>query len=145
MTKEEYDIKKKERDRVLLVREKPYINAWISICSIMMFFVSFFMAYIMKGNDIGVTFVKSVVILVVSNVIARILALIWQVIIPKDQWLLMVHGRPEVDSRSERKIKEANRLLELEEEEARLLAEKAMANERSSEEMVLSTTSLNGT
>jgi len=142
MTREEYDVRQKEKTRVMLIREKPYVNAWISICSIMLFFISFFMAYVIKGHDIGTTFVKSAVILVVANLIARLLVMIWQVIIPKDQWLLMVHGRPDVDSRTDRKRKEAERLLALEEEEERLLVERAMASQRSSEEMVLTSTNM---
>jgi len=94
-----------------------YSNAWVSIFSIMMFFISFFMAYVMKGHDIGTTFVRSVIMLVVTNLIARFLVVMWQVIIPRDQWLLIVHGPPEVDSRTTRKQKALERLLELEEEE----------------------------
>jgi len=83
-----------------VLKEKQYVNAWTSICSTLMFFISFFTAYFVSGNEITTAFVKSVFILIVTNVILKGLVLIWQLSIPKEQWMLMVHGAPAVDSRS---------------------------------------------
>jgi hypothetical protein len=93
------------------IKQNDYTNSWISIFSIMMFFIAFFSAFFVAGNEIGGTFMKAVVVLIVTNIIARTLVTIWHFMVPKQQWLLIAHGPPEVDSRSVRIIKERERLL----------------------------------
>jgi hypothetical protein len=93
------------------VSPQHYTNAWISIFSIMMFFISFFGSYFVSGNEISVAFVKAVIVFFVSNLIARVLVFMWHISIPRDQWLLIVHGPPQVDSRQVRIQKERERLL----------------------------------
>ena len=84
----------------MVIKEKHYVGAWANICSIFMFFIAFFTAFFVVGHELSSSFVKSVFVLVVTNIIAKGLVLLWQVAIPKEQWLLMVHGAPAIDSRS---------------------------------------------
>jgi len=111
--------KAKEKEKLRLAKEKEkraiianhYSNSWITIFSIVMFFISFFGSYFVVGREMGLTFVKAVIVLVVANIMSRILVMLWNYTIPKDQWVLIVHGPPHVESRTERLIKERERLL----------------------------------
>ena len=87
----------------LVIKEKNYANSWSNIFSLLMFFISFFTSYIVVGYDISSAFVKGVFVLIVSNIISKILLLIWRYSIPKEQWLIMVHGAPAIDSRSQKR------------------------------------------
>ena len=119
----EKERKAKEREKLRLEKEKEkravkatqYSNAWVTIFSILMFFFSFFGSYFVVGREMGLTFVKAVIVLIVSNIISRILVMLWNFTIPKDQWALIVHGPPQVESRTERLRKERERLLANEE------------------------------
>jgi len=88
------------------IKEKHYTNSWMTIFSILMFFVSFFAAYFVSGNELSNAFVRSCFVLIVANVLSRILVIVWNCSIPKDQWLLIVHGPPSIDSRSVKLRKE---------------------------------------
>jgi hypothetical protein len=88
------------------MREKHYTTSWVNIFSIIMFFVSFFTAYFVSGNELSNAFVKSCYVIFVANVLSRILVFVWNLAIPKEQWLLIAHGPPEVESRSIRMQKE---------------------------------------
>ena len=92
----------------VVIKEKNYVTAWTSIFSITMFFISFFSSYLTVGHEITSAFVKSVFVLIVAHIISNILVLIWRFMIPKEQWLLIVHGPPEIQSRSQKR----NALLE---------------------------------
>ena len=89
-----------------MIKEKQYTKAWVSIFSILMFFISFFATYFGSGIEIGTAFVRAVFVLFITNLIARFLVFLWQISIPRDQWLLIVHGPPDVLSRSEKLKKE---------------------------------------
>jgi len=87
-----------------------------------MFFISFFAAYFVSGNELSSAFVRSCFIFIVANILSRILVIVWNCSIPKDQWLLIVHGPPTVDSRSvklrkERESFNLDTVVEREEEE----------------------------
>ena len=83
-----------------MIKQKNYENAYASIFSIIIFFISFFAAYFVAANDISVAFVKSGFVLIITYAVAKILILIWRFAMPKDEWLLIVHGPPSIESRS---------------------------------------------
>ena len=120
------------------IKEKHYTNSWATIFSILMFFASFFLTYFNAKNDLGIAFIKSFFILIVSYVIARILVAIWHVSIPREQWMILVHGPQEVDSRQVkiRKEREREAQIALETLEA-LEAMKAKNKEDIGEEVIL--------
>jgi len=100
------------------MHEKHYTNSWIMIVTIMMFFISFFASYFVSGNELSSAFVKSCFVLFVANILSRILVIVWNLTIPKDQWMLIVHGPPAVERRSVRMQKERKNInLEAEIEE----------------------------
>ena len=102
------------------MHEKHYTNSWIMIVTIMMFFISFFAAYFVSGNELSSAFVKSCFVLFVANILSRILVMVWNLTIPKDQWMLLVHGPPPIERRSVRMQKErinVNLETEIEEDE----------------------------
>jgi len=87
----------------LELREKNYVNAWTTIFSVVMFFISFFTAYFGVGQDLSVAFIKSMFVLFVAHILSKILIFVWKISIPHEQWMFIVHGRPPVDSRSEKR------------------------------------------
>jgi hypothetical protein len=97
------------------IKSDHYASAWVTIFSIFLFFVSFFTCYFVGTQDIASAFIRSVVVLIFANIIGRLLVMMWHFAIPKQQWALIVHGPPPVDSRSTRIIKERERLISEEE------------------------------
>jgi small-conductance mechanosensitive channel len=97
----------------VVIKEKNYTEAWISIITIFVFFIAFFMAYFVGGHALESTFVKSIVIFIVANIISRGIVIVWQMSYTKQEWLLIAHGPPQVDSRTEKIIKERERQITL--------------------------------
>ena len=95
-----------------MIRQKQYTNAWTSIVSIIMFFISFFSSYFVGRNEIDIAFVRSAIIMIVCQLIAKIMVSLWHFAIPKEQWLIATHGMPEVQRRSERNNKERTNIEE---------------------------------
>ena len=93
-------MKKEKQRKPIVIREKHYTNQWVSITSIMMFFIAFYGAYFVANLEMSLAFVKSCFVLIVANIMTRGLVIFWNAFIPKNEWLLIVHGPPEVDSRS---------------------------------------------
>ena len=87
----------------VIIKERNYVNAWTSIFSIVMFFIAFFSAYFTSGLELSSAFVKSVFVLIVAHIISNILVMIWRFMIPKNEWMLIVHGPPETLSRSQKR------------------------------------------
>ena len=85
-----------------VLREKHYTTAWVNIFSIIVFFISFFTAYFVSGIELTGAFVRSCFVLFVANILSRILVFVWNLSIPKDQWLLIAHGPPPIEKRSVR-------------------------------------------
>ena len=105
------------------LREKQYINSWTTMFSIVMFFIAFFSAYFAVGHDLSVAFVKSMFVLIVTHIVSKIIIMIWRFAIPKEQWALIVHGPPHVDSRSEKRNAAILAAIEAEKAEALRQAE----------------------
>jgi len=115
-------IKKESKSKSFMITEHHYTNQWLSIVSILMFFVSFYGAYFIAELEISLAFVKSCFVLIVANIIFRSLIVFWNIFIPEKEWLLIVNGRPEIDSRSRLKLLEKERI-EREEDRLSKLAE----------------------
>ncbi|MCL2065041.1 MAG: hypothetical protein FWG98_11840 [Candidatus Cloacimonetes bacterium] len=85
------------------IKERNYVAAWTSIFSITMFFIAFFNSYLQVGHELTTAFVKSIFVLIVAHIIANILIFVWRFVMPKEQWLLIVHGPPDIPSRSQKR------------------------------------------
>lgn len=84
-----------------MIKRKQYVNAWTNIVSITMFFLTFFTAYLAASMDLLSAFIRGVITLIVSRIIARILIYVWNMSMPADDWRLLVKGPPEIPKRSE--------------------------------------------
>lgn len=91
-----------------MVKEKDYIKAWLSIFSILNFFIAFFTSYFTVSNNLVTSFIRAVIVYIVSFIVGKIIIILWKVSIPKDEWLLIVHGKPKVDSRSQKRLSAEN-------------------------------------
>lgn len=84
-----------------MIKKKQYINAWTNIVAIMMFFLTFFTSYFVGGMDIMTSFLRAIITLIVSTIIAKLLIYLWNMSMPADDWRLLVKGPPEIPKRSE--------------------------------------------
>ena len=103
-------MKKEKKQKRMEIREKHYTTQWVAITSIMMFFIAFYGAYFVAHLELNLAFVKSCFVLIVANIMLKTLVWVWNIFISKNEWLLIVHGPPDVDSRSQLIIREKERL-----------------------------------
>ena len=109
--KEKVKVKKeKKKPAKVEIYERHYTKQWISITSILLFFIAFYGAYFIADLDISHAFVKSFFALIIINIIFRSLVMFWNIFIPRDEWMYIVQGPPHVDSRSMLKIREQERV-----------------------------------
>jgi cation transport ATPase len=110
-------IRKKEREKVVKayekrrkeridVQEKHYTHCWVMIFSIALFFISFLFSYFGTRNTMSSSFISAVVVLFVSGLLLHVIIKLWQLFLPKSEWMMLVHGPPVTDSRTQRIIKE---------------------------------------
>jgi len=116
------EVKRKKRTKKIIKQEfiaNHYTTNWISLVSITMFLITFYSSFFGLQQNVSISFVKSCFTLLVVYLILKSLVFLWNFIIPRDQWQLIVHGPPQTESRTEmkiRKAREALQLLELERE-----------------------------
>ena len=96
----------KKPEKPIEIKEQHYTNSWVMIMSLTLFFISFFTSYFVSANEITSAFIKSVVVMLISHAILYCLVKLWEFSIPKAEWMLIVHGPPMVDSRSQRATKQ---------------------------------------
>ncbi|MCK9330167.1 MAG: hypothetical protein PHY08_02920 [Candidatus Cloacimonetes bacterium] len=87
-----------------MIKSKDYTNSWLNIFSIINFFISFYISYFNISYSIASAFIRAATVLIIANVVGRILICLWKFAFPKNEWLLLVHGKPKVERRSKQPL-----------------------------------------
>lgn len=83
-----------------MIKKRQYVNAWVNIVSILMFFVTFFTAYTVASLDLSGAFVRAIFSMIISSFVARLLAFLWSSAFSPQEMSLLVKGPPEVPKRT---------------------------------------------
>ncbi len=83
-----------------MIKKNDYTKSWLNIFSILNFFISFYISYFSSSSAIASAFIRATTVLIIANVVGRFLIFLWHLSLPKDEWLLLVHGKPAVERRS---------------------------------------------
>lgn len=89
-----------------MIKRKQYINAWINIVSILMFFLTFFTAYFLSQFSLIPSFLRGFLTLIISQIVAKIIVFVWMYSMPSDDWRLMVKGPPKLLKRADLLLKQ---------------------------------------
>ncbi|HOE92016.1 MAG TPA: hypothetical protein PKZ69_08045 [Candidatus Cloacimonadota bacterium] len=89
-----------------MIKRSHYANAWSNIVAILMFFLTFFTAYFISKYPLISAFIRAIVTLLVSTVIAKALVFVWNNSMSPDEWRLIVKGAPDLPKRADLLITE---------------------------------------
>ncbi|HOD55406.1 MAG TPA: hypothetical protein PKJ08_12840, partial [Candidatus Cloacimonadota bacterium] len=60
-----------------MIKKRQYVNAWVNIVAIMMFFLTFFTGYFIAEYSLIPAFLRAVFTLLVSIIVAKMIVFFW--------------------------------------------------------------------
>jgi len=88
-----------------MIKRRQYVNAWVNIVSIMMFFLTFFTGYFIAEYSLIPAFLRGIFTLLVSIIVAKIIVFVWNMSMSPDEWRLLVKGPPDLPKRADLLLK----------------------------------------